>query len=49
LEDELEISDAAVPLRRRDRLTLRDELGDLVRDDPDAAAKVLRSWIGSTN
>lgn len=48
-EDVLEINDPAVPLRRRDRPTLREELSDLVRDDPDAAAKVLRSWIGSAN
>ena len=28
---------------------LRNELADLVRDDPHAAARVLRSWIGSPN
>jgi flagellar M-ring protein FliF len=29
--------------------SLRDELSDLVKEDPDAAANILRSWIGPTN
>ncbi|HEY2827247.1 MAG TPA: hypothetical protein VGJ04_06570 [Pirellulales bacterium] len=29
--------------------SLRDELVEIVRDDPDAAANVLRNWIGTTN
>ncbi|MCE9556316.1 MAG: hypothetical protein K8T91_23450 [Planctomycetes bacterium] len=28
---------------------LRDQLAEIVRDDPHVAARVLRSWIGSTN
>jgi flagellar biosynthesis/type III secretory pathway M-ring protein FliF/YscJ len=26
--------------------SLRDELSDLVKEDPDAAANILRTWIG---
>ncbi len=39
------------PKRRslRSGPTLRDELADMVREDPDAAANILRNWIGSTN
>lgn len=29
--------------------SLREELADLVREDPDMAANILRSWIGSAN
>jgi flagellar M-ring protein FliF len=29
--------------------TLRDELSELVQEDPDAAANILRAWIGHTN
>ena len=29
--------------------SLRDELSELVKEDPDAAANILRSWIGHTN
>ncbi|MDZ4820985.1 MAG: hypothetical protein SGJ20_18625 [Planctomycetota bacterium] len=37
----------AARLRRRDRTgpTMRDELVEIVREDPDAAANVLRNWI----
>jgi flagellar M-ring protein FliF len=35
--------------RRRTGLTLRDELVELVREDPESAAGILRSWIGNTN
>jgi flagellar M-ring protein FliF len=37
--------------RRRSlrRAAMRDELHDFVRDDPGAAANVLRTWIGSAN
>jgi flagellar M-ring protein FliF len=30
-------------------ISLRDELSELVQEDPDAAANVLRAWIGSPN
>ncbi len=33
---------------RSDAPTFRDELSELVEDDPDTAANVLRSWIGHT-
>ncbi len=44
-------SPESVAARRLRRLTsggpsLRDELSDLVKEDPDAAANILRSWIG---
>jgi len=46
-----EVPSAPTPrLRRRGNKTgpsLRDELVDIVRDDPDSAANILRSWIGS--
>jgi flagellar M-ring protein FliF len=29
--------------------SLRDELTEMVREDPDTAANVLRGWIGSGN
>ena len=29
--------------------SLRDELADMVRDDPDAAANVLRRWISAAS
>jgi len=37
--------------RRRSKSgpSLRDELVEIVRDDPDAAANILRSWIGAAN
>ena len=34
---------------RPDAPTLRDELVDIVRDDPDAAASVLRKWISAAS
>jgi flagellar M-ring protein FliF len=41
---------AAARLRRRDKSgpSLREELVEVVREDPDAAANVLRSWINSS-
>ena len=29
--------------------SMRDELADMVRDDPDAAVSILRNWIGSAS
>lgn len=29
--------------------SLRDELSELVKEDPDSAANILRSWIGQVN
>jgi flagellar M-ring protein FliF len=43
---------AATAIRRRRAKSgpsPRDDLVDIVRDDPDAAANVLRNWIGSAN
>lgn len=36
-------------LKRREKggLSLRDELVEMVKDDPDAAANILKSWIGN--
>jgi flagellar M-ring protein FliF len=41
---------AAPKLRRRERTgtSLREELVEIVREDPDAAASVLRTWIASS-
>jgi flagellar M-ring protein FliF len=44
----------AVAARRLRRMTgtgpsLRDELSDLVKEDPDSAANILRTWIGQAN
>ena len=44
----------ATAARRLRRMTgtgpsLRDELSELVKEDPDAAANILRSWIGQVN
>ena len=44
-------SPESVAARRLRRFTgsgpsLRDELSELVQEDPDAAANILRSWIG---
>ncbi len=46
-EEEVEVA-AARRLRRMTGSgpTLRDELSELVKEDPDSAANVLRSWIG---
>ncbi len=44
-----------VPAQRRLRRltgtgkTLRDELSELVSEDPDAAANILRTWIGNVS
>ena len=43
---------AATAIRRRRAKSgpsPRDDLVDIVRDDPDAAANILRNWIGSAN
>jgi flagellar M-ring protein FliF len=34
---------------RASGMSLRDELTELVREDPDAAAAILRSWIGNAS
>jgi flagellar M-ring protein FliF len=44
----------ATAARRLRRMTgtgpsLRDELSDLVKEDPDSAANILRTWIGQAN
>jgi flagellar M-ring protein FliF len=39
----------AIKRRLETAPSLRDELGDMVRENPDAAANILRSWIGSSN
>ena len=43
------VSEARTRLKRREKggPSLRDELADIVREDPDAAAAILRSWIGA--
>jgi flagellar M-ring protein FliF len=43
-----EVQEAAVKLKRRVKSgpSMRDELVEIVREDPDAAANILRSWIG---
>ena len=51
-EDEdapVEQKEAVARLKRRAKSgpTLRDELVGIVREDPDAAANILRNWIGS--
>ncbi len=40
---------AAMREREATGKSMRDEVADLVRDDPAAAASVLRSWIGNAN
>ncbi len=44
-----EQQEAAARLKRRAKSgpSLRDELVEIVREDPDAAANILRNWIGS--
>ena len=46
---EPEQQEAAARLKRRAKSgpSLRDELVEIVREDPDAAANILRNWIGS--
>ena len=53
-EAQSEESAAAASARRLARFTgsgpsLRDELAELVQEDTDAAANILRTWIGTTN
>lgn len=38
---------ARILKRREPGVSLKDELTDLIREDPDGAAAILRSWIGS--
>ena len=45
-DDEDENSERALQ-RSMSGPNLRDELADMVRDDPDAAAKVISSWVGN--
>jgi flagellar M-ring protein FliF len=47
-EQEAQMSEAPA-LKRRARSTgpgLREELTEMVKEDPDAAANILRNWIG---
>jgi flagellar biosynthesis/type III secretory pathway M-ring protein FliF/YscJ len=46
---EPEQQEAAARLKRRAKSgpSLRDELVEIVREDPDAAGNILRNWIGS--
>jgi flagellar M-ring protein FliF len=37
---------ARTRLKIKKGATLKDDLADMVREDPDAAASILRSWIG---
>src|SRR5205807_7162995 len=48
---DLGVEAAWAPSRRRaaDGPSLRDELADMVRDDPEAAAGILRTWIGNAS
>jgi len=53
-KSEAEETVEAMAARRLRRMTgsgpsLRDELSELVKEDPDSAANVLRSWIGQVN
>ena len=45
-ERELE-EDGRPKLRLNKGPTLKDDLTDIVREDPDAAAAILRNWIGN--
>lgn len=44
-----EVQEAVAKLKRRVKSgpSMRDELVEIVREDPDAAANILRNWIGS--
>lgn len=44
--DEDEDEDSRPKLRFRKADSLKDDLSEIVREDPDAAAAILRSWIG---
>ena len=46
-EDDEHESPERVLQRSMSGPNLRDELADMVRDDPDAAAKVISSWVGN--
>ena len=48
-DDDDETDEATRQLKRRESggPSLREELTDLVKEDPDAAANILQSWIGS--
>lgn len=52
-ETPAEEAEAKAPSRLKRRTgqgqSLREELADLVREDPDMAANILRTWIGSAN
>lgn len=45
-EDEVELANSLKARFHGPQRSLRDELTDLVREDPDAAAAVLNAWIG---
>jgi flagellar M-ring protein FliF len=45
-EDEAEI-EARLGRFARGAMSLQDEVAELVREDPDAAANILRTWIGA--
>jgi flagellar M-ring protein FliF len=47
-DDAAPVERPCVPPTAR-RATLNSELDDLVRDDPEAAASVLRTWIGNAS
>jgi flagellar M-ring protein FliF len=44
--EESDESPARPRLRLKKGTSLKDELADIVREDPDAAAEILRGWIG---
>ena len=46
---EAEAKPSRLKRRTASGTSLRDELADLVRDDPDAAANILRGWIGNAS
>lgn len=48
-DDETEEDPDRPRLRLRKGDSLKDDLGDIVREDPDAAASILRSWIGAAS
>ncbi len=47
-ESQTEQADDRPRLKLKKGSSLKDDLTDIVRDDPDAAADILRSWIGKT-
>jgi flagellar M-ring protein FliF len=51
-DDEIERGHEPIRLDRPGRgatVPIHDELADIVRDDPDAAASILRTWIGNAS